>query len=1013
MMGKIFMQIKKNCLAGWLRHALLTIGILITSTLSAQQQSLWVGQTYRCDATSAVMGLTSDVSWSTNGGYLSLTGSGFYRDVTITKYFSGTATITCSWKYRLYSGDTWKTQSRSWTVKCYDNPVSISPTEMTLSPGESAFIGHRLQYTNDYSSSASITYSSSNSSIATVSSSGLVTAKSSGTAFVTLYSSVSANSPYCTVTVKNIAPQSVSIPSNINIVAGQTKQLTANISPADATVTSIKWTTDDNSVATVSSSGVLKGVKHGTTKVRCLINGFMYSNDAIITVSKATLSLSVDKESGLITKGTTVSLITNDSRASIYYTTDGSSPTENSKQYIAPIVVDRDMTLKAIAFHKDYNNSKIIERHFEVTSLYVEKYYPENTSVMNKKDVIPVITFNSRITKSVRFDSIELKDELNTPIECDYIIADKSLYIIPTSMLDNGTYTVVIPERCVANLSNEYNTMLSFPFWVNEITKIRSSDIVDMGINYLLTDNGKLYMWGSADWYNFPEPNIKETYSPVFVMDSVQLFYGNYFIKTDNSLWGWGYNYNTSDDNILGDGTKYEKDKPVKILSDVICFEDGLGHRGALKRNGTLWLWGQNRYCQIGDGTSGTGAYKLSPTQVMSNISKFSLGALHSIALQKDGIFFGWGYGSAFGYDSNTPTPCLIATNVKNCYAGGYHNVILKDDNTLWAWGSNSLGQIGDGTTIDRNSPVKVMEDVEKCYASDCGTFALKSDGSLYRWGIVGSSHATLQNSPVLIMDDVKDFHVTNENIYVLKKNKTLWSCGTNLYGNLGNGTQNDSYDSFCFTIDEVEIVWPHRYGCYVLRADGCVYGWGTRIGNGTNSIERTPVKLFDNNITDIESVKLLNDKYSVAVDEKILMQLSINPSNATYETIEWQSLDESIATVSQRGVVTGVSEGDTEIKVTLTIDDDVFVASGKVYVTAAVGIKNITIPNLRVWASKGTLHLEGVPIGDNIRVYNSIGTMLINTSAKMGHITIPITDAGLYIVRVGKGFATKIIAKE
>lgn len=92
---------------------LMLIIVLSVSSRIHAQKSMWVGETYMCDATSAVMGLTSDITWTDNGGYLSLSGSGFYRNVTVTQYFSGTATVKCSWKYRLYSGDTWKRQSKS------------------------------------------------------------------------------------------------------------------------------------------------------------------------------------------------------------------------------------------------------------------------------------------------------------------------------------------------------------------------------------------------------------------------------------------------------------------------------------------------------------------------------------------------------------------------------------------------------------------------------------------------------------------------------------------------------------------------------------------------------------------------------------------------------------------------------------------------------------------------------------------------------------------------------------
>ena len=976
-----------------------------------------MGETYSCDATSAVLGLTSDVSWTTSGGYLSLSGTGFYRNVTVTQYFSGTATVQCSWKYRLYSGDTWKTQSRSWTIRCIDNPASIYPTELTLSQGETANLGYSHAYSNNYVSAAQAYFSSSNPSIATVSRSGLVTAVASGTTYINLYSKISSTSPYCKVTVKDVQPQNVSIPSNINVTVGETKQLTANVSPADASVFSIKWESDDSSIATVSSSGLLKGVKHGTTKVRCLINSSLYSNSATVTVSEAALALSASHESGLMEAGATVTLTASNREASIYYTLDGTTPSVNSTLYTAPIVLERDVTLKAIACHEDYEDSEILVRQFEVTSLKAVDCYPEDASDENRRDIIPMVAFDVAILKNTQFDGIELRNELDEKVECEPLIMGQSLYVVPDALLDDGTYTLVVPERSVMNSYKEGNMALAFSFQVDEGVKINAADIVDIGGDYLITGNGDLYMWGSNYVFNFPDPDMEDTPSPVFVMSDVQKFYGQYFIKADDSLWGWGCNYNSflgnnPDNSILGDGTKYERERPVKILSDVVSYQGGW-HDGALKKDGTLWIWGQNRFGQIGDGTSGMSAYKLSPTKVLSDVKAFSLGTWHSIALQDDGTLLGWGYPDAIGRD-NVYVPYEIATDVKECYAESFHNVLLKNDNSLWTFGGNNYGQIGDGTTNNRIAPVKIMEDVAKCAASYAGTWALKDDGRLYHWGIVGHYSIPQRTTPTLLIEDVKDFFVTDGNVYVLKNDKTLWSCGANTNGQLGNGTDDDSYDAFCCTIDEVEKVWPCRDACYVLRTDGSIWGWGTSIGNGIYSVETTPVKLYDNERVDIESVDFPYNNYTLPMEGKVLILLSLNPLDADYESIEWQSLDESIASVTQRGVVTGVAEGVTEVKAIVKAGDgQEFVATCKVTVTDPTSIDDVQASNLHVWASDGHLHIEGVAVGDDVSVYGSSGMVLLHAVADAQHCVVPIQGKGFYIVRTGRGAVVKIVVAD
>lgn len=258
---------------------------LVVLNSTNAQKDMWVGETYKCDATSSVMGLTSDVSWSSNGGYITLSGSGLYRNVTATQYWSGAATVTCSWKYRLYANDTWKTQSRSWTFTCNENPVSISPTNLTLSPGETAYVGYSHKYSNSYTSAANAYFSSSNSNIATVSSSGLVTAVSEGTTYINVYSNLSsaANAPYCIVTVKKMNPTGVSLPASLSLVVGNTKTLTPTVTPTGAS-TSFTWTSDDSSIATVSSSGSVTGIKPGTTKVRVTTTVGSFTDFCDITV---------------------------------------------------------------------------------------------------------------------------------------------------------------------------------------------------------------------------------------------------------------------------------------------------------------------------------------------------------------------------------------------------------------------------------------------------------------------------------------------------------------------------------------------------------------------------------------------------------------------------------------------------------------------------------------------------------------------------------------------------------
>lgn len=277
---------------------------LLCSLVSFAQitRNMWVGETFRCDATSAVSGLTSDISWSVTGGYYSPSGSGFYRDIQVTQYFSGTMTVTCSWKYRLYSGDKWRTQSKTWYFTCQSNPLTMSPSNMELAVGERSYVSFGHQYTNSYSSYAYPYVQSSNPNVVKVNANtGEVLAVGPGTTYITAYSKLSGNSPYCKVTVRKVDPTSVSIPNSLTAYVGESSSINATLYPSNAQTT-LTWHSENSSVASVSE-GSVTGNTEGTTNIYVTTaNGLRSNNCAVavkyrvptgVTVSKSTLYLPI------------------------------------------------------------------------------------------------------------------------------------------------------------------------------------------------------------------------------------------------------------------------------------------------------------------------------------------------------------------------------------------------------------------------------------------------------------------------------------------------------------------------------------------------------------------------------------------------------------------------------------------------------------------------------------------------------------------------------------------------
>ena len=146
-------------------------------------------------------------------------------------------------------------------------------------------------------------------------------------------------------------------------------------------------------------------------------------------------------------------------------------------------------------------------------------------------------------------------------------------------------------------------------------------------------------------------------------------FANTFIIKTDGSLWACGAN--TFGELGNGSSSKIPNSPTLKkvIISGVKCVEVGSGYIMAIKTNNSLWAWGYNFKGQLGDSTT---TDCLVPKQIIaSNIKDASSGYSHTIVLKSDGSFWAWGYnkygqlGDGTTKDSSTPKQIFAAYNTK------------------------------------------------------------------------------------------------------------------------------------------------------------------------------------------------------------------------------------------------------------------------------------------------------------------------------------------------------------
>jgi alpha-tubulin suppressor-like RCC1 family protein len=140
------------------------------------------------------------------------------------------------------------------------------------------------------------------------------------------------------------------------------------------------------------------------------------------------------------------------------------------------------------------------------------------------------------------------------------------------------------------------------------------------------------------------------------------------------------------------------------------------------------------------------GCRKEEPSDVASpglKVLAVAAGSKHSLAVAGDGTVWAWGYNSSGQLGDGTTTNRSTPVQVQGmadvaAIAGGYeHTIAFRPDGTVWVWGWNDWGQLGDGTRDDRSTPAQVqgMADVVAVAGGMYHTLALLGDGTVWAWG--------------------------------------------------------------------------------------------------------------------------------------------------------------------------------------------------------------------------------------------------------------------------------------
>tara|TARA_B100000902_G_C27191723_1_gene854260 strand:- start:51 stop:1208 length:1158 start_codon:yes stop_codon:yes gene_type:complete len=349
---------------------------------------------------------------------------------------------------------------------------------------------------------------------------------------------------------------------------------------------------------------------------------------------------------------------------------------------------------------------------------------------------------------------------------------------------------------------------------------------------------------------------------------------GNISYSGAPELWSWGYN----DQGGLGQNNRTNSISPVQVPGTTwsimgITSPNGNQESAAIKTDGTLWTWGYNEYGQMGDNSR---VSKSSPTQIPGTTWATVKSITRAfLATKTDGTLWGWGRndGGTLGQNeqgNHFSSPVQIpgtnwSTDPRMISGGGYRAFVGRQDGTMWCMGDGNYGRLGlnnyPGTGARRySSPVQLTTATNWTGVSDgtYGTLLLNSDGEMFGfgdnddYGSLGLNDTIRRSSPTQVPGTWGWISASYNSNYAIKTDGSAYGWGNNNYGQLG---QNDR------TVRSSPVQIPGTWSklslgggksfIHGIRTDGTLWAWGYNVSStlGINATghKSSPVQIPGN----------------------------------------------------------------------------------------------------------------------------------------------------------------------
>jgi alpha-tubulin suppressor-like RCC1 family protein len=389
--------------------------------------------------------------------------------------------------------------------------------------------------------------------------------------------------------------------------------------------------------------------------------------------------------------------------------------------------------------------------------------------------------------------------------------------------------------------------------------------------------DGRLFCWGFVQYGELGNNSAGGSLVPVqeytAANDWAQVSAGNYntcAVKQDGRLFCWGRGM----EGQLNDNLTLASPVPVQentTAADWAQVSVGGYHTCAVKQDGRIFCWGDDRYGQLGNNSTSRSLVPVQEYAAANDWAQVTTGWGHTCAVKNDGRIFCWGYNGGYTYFGGPNINLILgslvpveentlATDWTQVSAGGSQTCAVKQDGRLFCWGDNSYGQGGYTSTYKSYVPVQentLAIDWAQVSAGWVHTCAMKSDGRIFcfgdgEYGQLGNNSTSQSMVPVQENTLATDWAQVSAGGYhtcAVKQDGRIFCFGDGEYGQLGNNSTLKSYvpvQESTLATDWAQVSAGGSQTCAV-KQDGRIFCWGWgiygQLGNNSTSQSLVPVQ--------------------------------------------------------------------------------------------------------------------------------------------------------------------------